>query len=190
MTPSGLTSRSAFVKRDQPDTVAGLQTLPLVAEDVKTKPAYINDFSCGFIAGEFNTLSPGCEDSIPWLAGDIASGVVVVGDIRDALGSAIKGDVVGVGLSLVSLVPYAGDRLNTGVKISRFLARIQPDHWSLRVHVAHRRHRCDERRRRRQWRGLQDPQGRGQSTRERHGGAATLGSPAGRGTSRPIWAMM
>lgn len=69
-----------------------------------------------------------------WLAGNLAAGgasfipgigliVGTVADIRDAVGSAIHLDWVGVGFAAVGLVPVLGDTAAVPAKVGRFLAR-------------------------------------------------------------------
>lgn len=106
------------------------QGLDPIHVDVKvSKWSYSTDFAKGLIAGDLMR-----EDSLGWLAGNLASGglsfIPVVGwivggiaDLRDAIGSAIHADWVGSGLSALGVVPYAGDAVAIPGKAARFVLR-------------------------------------------------------------------
>ena len=69
--------------------------------------------------------SASCQrDSVAWLAGNIASGVFGVTDIRDAIGQLFQGEFVGAGLSILSVVPIAGDALSVVAKAVKFIRRV------------------------------------------------------------------
>lgn len=102
---------------------------PLFPDVKVSKWSYSTDFAKGAIAGDLWR-----EDSLAWLAGNLASGassfIPVVGwvvggiaDLRDAIGSAIHADWVGSGLSVVGVVPYAGDAVAIPGKAAKFVAR-------------------------------------------------------------------
>ena len=98
--------------------------------DVKVdKWDYAFDFAKGAVAGDLWR-----EDSIAWLAGNLASGgasfipgvgwiVGTVADVRDAIGSGIRADWVGLGFSAVGLIPDVGDAVAIPGKAARFVAR-------------------------------------------------------------------
>ncbi len=98
--------------------------------DVKVdKWVYAFDFAKGAVAGDLWR-----EDSIAWLAGNLASGgasfipgvgwiVGTVADVRDAIGSGIRADWVGLGFSAVGLIPDVGDAVAIPGKAARFVAR-------------------------------------------------------------------
>ena len=76
----------------------------------------------GAVCGE---LFGFCQrDSVAWLAGNIASGVFGVTDIRDAIGQLFQGEFVGAGLSILSVVPIAGDALSVVAKAVKFITRV------------------------------------------------------------------
>lgn len=94
-----------------------------------SKWTYVSDFLLGMFAGDFTP-----RDSIAWLAGNLCSGglsaIPVVGwiigglaDLRDTIASVIHGDWVGAGLSILGLVPYAGDAVAIPGKAARFVIR-------------------------------------------------------------------
>lgn len=100
---------------------------PRVFDERVSKWDYVSDFLLGMFAGEFAQ-----RDSLAWLAGNLASGassaIPVIGwvtgtaaDLRDMIASAIRGDWVGAGLSLVGVVPYVGDVGAIVSKIGRWV---------------------------------------------------------------------
>jgi hypothetical protein len=101
---------------------------PLSADVEIDKLTYVADFAKGALAGDLWR-----EDSLAWLSGNLASGgassIPVVGqavggagDLRDAIGSAIKGDWVGSGFSALGLVPL-GDAIAVPAKAAKFIER-------------------------------------------------------------------
>lgn len=105
---------------------------PLWPDERVDPSTYALEFAQGAVLGE---IAPG--DSLPWLAGNLASGGAsfipgvgwVVGgaaDVRDAVGAAIHADWVGAGFSVVGLVPAAGDAAAVPAKVAKFLGR-HPD---------------------------------------------------------------
>lgn len=102
---------------------------PLWPDEQISASTYAWDFAQGAVLGE---LAPG--DSLPWLAGNLASGASgfipgagwVVGsaaDVRDAVGAAIHADWVGAGFSVLGLVPFGGDATAIPAKVAKFVAR-------------------------------------------------------------------
>lgn len=97
--------------------------------DIKVrKLAYATDFAKGVLLGDLNR-----EDSLAWLVGNLSAGattfIPVIGslvgglaDIRDAVGSAIRGDWVGSGFSAVGALP-GGDVVAIPGKAGKFVAR-------------------------------------------------------------------
>ena len=96
---------------------------PLVPTEEMSTEAYIGHFVLGATCGElFGGL---CErDSLAWLSGNIAGGFFVITDIRDAIGNLFRGDVVGAGINVLSLVPFAGDAGSAVAKTVKFLRRV------------------------------------------------------------------
>ncbi len=102
---------------------------PQVVDVRVDKWDYALDFAKGAVAGELWR-----EDSTAWLAGNLVSGGAsfipgigwiagTVADVRDAAGSAIHEDWVGLGFSAVGLVPDVGDTLAVPGKVAGFVAR-------------------------------------------------------------------
>ena len=73
--------------------------------------------TCGELFGFCN------RDTVAWLAGNISGGLFVVTDIRDAIGQLFQGEFVGAGLSILSVVPVAGDALSVVAKTVKFITR-------------------------------------------------------------------
>lgn len=101
---------------------------PLVVDVKVSKLSYATDFAKGSIAGDLWR-----EDSLAWLAGNLASGgassIPVIGlpvgavfDLRDVVGSAIRADWVGSGFSAVGAVP-GGDLVAIPGKVGKFVTR-------------------------------------------------------------------
>lgn len=102
---------------------------PLWPDEQISASTYAWDFAQGAVLGE---LTPG--DSLPWLAGNLASGASsfipgvgwIVGsaaDVRDTVGAAIHADWVGAGFSVLGLVPVGGDATAIPAKVGKFVAR-------------------------------------------------------------------
>lgn len=62
-------------------------------------------------------------ESPEYLGGELVSGYVGIGDVRDALAGAGTLDIVGVVVNLSALVPLAGDAAKTVGKLTKFAAR-------------------------------------------------------------------
>lgn len=98
--------------------------------DVKvSKRQYVTDFAKGAVLGDLNR-----EDSLAWLAGNLASGgssflpgvgwvVGGLADVRDAVGSAIRADWVGSAFSAAGVLPSVGDTAAIPNKAAAFVAR-------------------------------------------------------------------
>ncbi len=102
---------------------------PVRPDEQVSKWTYVTDFLLGLFAGDF---AP--RDSMAWLSGYLCSGglslIPVVGwilggiaDIRDTVAGLIHGDWVGTGLSILGVVPYAGDAVAIPGKAAKFAAR-------------------------------------------------------------------
>jgi len=95
---------------------------PLLPTEVKTGWDYVGDFLLGATCGELFGI---CQrDSIAWLAGNIASGFVAIGDVRDAIGLLAQGDLIGAGASVFSLIPIGGDAASVVAKTTKFVFRV------------------------------------------------------------------
>lgn len=91
----------------------------------------------GFVCGEAGVCkSLGGRDTGAWLAGEILSGLVLVGDIRDAALALFKADAVGGALAVAGLVPIAGDTAKTAATIRKFMKRTNVQLHSVMAMVA------------------------------------------------------
>lgn len=90
---------------------------------------YASDFAKGAVLGDLNR-----EDSLAWLAGNLASGgssllpgpgwvLGGLADARDAVGSAVRADWVSSGFSAAGVLPIAGDAAAIPGKTAAFVGR-------------------------------------------------------------------
>jgi Mg-chelatase subunit ChlD len=77
----------------------------------------------GKTAVNWGILSETTYNSMAYLSGQILSGLVAIGDIRDAVGNIFNGDPWGVVLSLVGVVPLVGDAAKIAAEIMTFAKR-------------------------------------------------------------------
>ncbi|MFC5381655.1 VWA domain-containing protein [Aquipuribacter nitratireducens] len=97
----------------------------LVVTEIQSGWSYLGDFLVGATCGD---LFGFCEsDSIAWLAGNLVSGFVVYGDVRDAISSLIRLDLIGVGFAAGGVIPIAGDAVKAGEGVVKFLRRVGAD---------------------------------------------------------------
>lgn len=95
---------------------------PLEPDEEMSAGDYVTQFMKGAVCR--NPWMSLCDDdSIAWLAGNIAAGFFAVPDILDAVGQIYHLDVVGAGTSLISIVPLGGDALSVVVKTRTFIGR-------------------------------------------------------------------
>jgi hypothetical protein len=96
---------------------------PLVPTEEMSATSYAGHFVLGATCGEL--LGSICEkDSLAWLSGNIAGGFFVITDIRDALGNLFRGEFVGAGINVLSVVPVAGDAGSAVAKTVKFIRRV------------------------------------------------------------------
>ena len=96
---------------------------PLVPTVEMSTGDYVGHFVLGATCGEL--FGGFCErDSLAWLSGNIAGGFFVVTDIRDAIGNVFRGEFVGAGINVLSLVPLAGDAGSAVAKTVKFVRRV------------------------------------------------------------------
>lgn len=95
---------------------------PLSPTEVQSKWSYLRDFSVGATCGDFFGI---CQlDSIAWLAGSLVSGFVVYGDVRDAVSSLFRGDVVGIAFAVGGAIPLVGDAVKSAEAVIKFIRRV------------------------------------------------------------------
>ncbi|WP_209630502.1 hypothetical protein [Methanofollis sp. W23] len=76
------------------------------------------EFLLGAVFGEWGADE---HDNIYYLGGWIASGVVVLGDVRDIAATISRGDLVGTGLNLAAVIPGYGDAAKVSAIVGKFV---------------------------------------------------------------------
>lgn len=94
---------------------------PLVFTPLVPAVQWQLDFVKGFLCGD---IDPCREDNIAWLAGDILSGVLVFGDVRDFAENLFQQHWGDAGLVAIGFVPVIGDVTGATGKIVRALKHI------------------------------------------------------------------
>jgi hypothetical protein len=85
---------------------------------------WLHDFSIGLFCGDFEI----CRlNSIPWLLGSVASGLLVYGDVRDTIIDFAHGEPVSALLALVGIIPAVGDAAGTILRVGKFATRLADD---------------------------------------------------------------
>lgn len=96
---------------------------PTVYNDVVSETQYIEDFTLGMFCGDNNVCR---RDSIAWLSGNIASGLLVYGDVRDFVAAVLEIRVGDAALIAVGAVPGPGDLIGSAAKVVKFIAHVGP----------------------------------------------------------------
>ena len=78
------------------------------------------EFLLGAVLGEWGADD---HDNIYYLGGWVASGVIVIGDIRDIAATISRGDLVGTGLNLAALIPGYGDAAKVAAVVGKFVLK-------------------------------------------------------------------
>jgi len=78
------------------------------------------EFLLGAVLGEWGAND---HDNIFYLGGWVASGVIVVGDLRDIAATISRGDLVGTGLNLAALIPGYGDTAKVAAVVGKFVLK-------------------------------------------------------------------
>ncbi len=82
---------------------------PLLFDPTITVLDYVSDFTRGVLCGDIE-IGPFCTaTTIAFLVGNIASGVIVIGDIRDSITGIVKLDFLSAAFSAAALIPFVGD---------------------------------------------------------------------------------
>jgi hypothetical protein len=91
---------------------------PIMFTDKVSDIKWLEDMSLGYLCGElcFN-------NSIGWLMGNLISGFLVFGDVRDLVAFALDGDWVSVGFTAAGIIPLFGDVGTIVTKAIKFLNR-------------------------------------------------------------------
>ncbi len=93
---------------------------PLVYEERYGPLEMGREFLLGAVLGEWGADD---HDNIYYLGGWVASGVVVLGDLRDIAATISRGDLIGTGLTLVALIPGYGDAAKAAEVIGKFVLK-------------------------------------------------------------------
>lgn len=78
------------------------------------------EFLLGAVLGEWGADDHG---NIFYLGGWVASGVIVIGDIRDIAATISRGNLVGTGLNLAALIPGYGDAAKVAAIVGKFVLK-------------------------------------------------------------------
>jgi hypothetical protein len=102
-------------------------TDPLVADAQLTALEYAGEFARGALCGDVEGWGGFCDSTqIPYLAGSLFAGFVIIGDVRDFVANAFGGQLGWAALNVVALVPAGGDAVSIVAKSVKFVHRIQP----------------------------------------------------------------
>jgi von Willebrand factor type A domain-containing protein/thrombospondin type 3 repeat protein len=98
---------------------------PLTPDERTGKWEYVKRFVQGALCGDVTWSWAGCgaNDSLARLAGSIMGSFIPFIDVRDVIANLVKADFVGVGLSLVGLVPFVGDAADAVAKVVKYVRR-------------------------------------------------------------------
>jgi thrombospondin type 3 repeat protein len=91
-------------------------------DDPLTYDGSFGDALAGALCGSATALwCPGENDpsraTPEYVFGEIITGIFAVGDVRDAIGALLNGDLAEAGLSVLGIVPVAGDAIKVGRKV-------------------------------------------------------------------------
>ncbi len=78
------------------------------------------EFLRGAVLGEWGAND---HDNIFYLGGWVASGVIVLGDLRDIAATISRGDLLGTGLNLAALIPGYGDAAKVAEVVGKFVLK-------------------------------------------------------------------
>ena len=93
---------------------------PLVYEERFGPLEMGREFLLGAVLGEWGVDD---HDNLFYLGGWIASGVIVIGDIRDIAATLSRGDLIGTGLNLAALIPGYGDAAKVAAIVGKFVLK-------------------------------------------------------------------
>ncbi|MDD3071962.1 MAG: hypothetical protein PHX88_12305, partial [Methanoculleus horonobensis] len=93
---------------------------PLVFEERFGPLEMGREFLLGAVLGEWGADD---HDNISYLGGWVASGIIVIGDIRDIAATISRGDLVGTGLNLAALIPGYGDAAKVAAVVGKFVVK-------------------------------------------------------------------
>ncbi|MCK9330736.1 MAG: PEGA domain-containing protein [Candidatus Cloacimonetes bacterium] len=93
---------------------------PLVFEERYGPLEMGREFLLGAVLGEWGADD---HDNLFYLGGWVASGVIVIGDLRDIAATISRGDLVGTGLNLAALIPGYGDAAKAAAVVGKFVLK-------------------------------------------------------------------
>ena len=93
---------------------------PLVYEERFSSLVMGREFLLGAVLGEWGVDD---HDNLFYLGGWIASGIIVIGDIRDIAATISRGDLIGTGLNLAALIPGYGDAAKVAAVVGKFVLK-------------------------------------------------------------------
>ena len=93
---------------------------PLVYEERYGPLEMGREFLLGAVLGEWGVDD---HDNLFYLGGWIASGIFVIGDIRDIAATISRGDLIGTGLNLAALIPGSGDAAKVAAVVGKFVLK-------------------------------------------------------------------
>jgi hypothetical protein len=93
---------------------------PLIYEERYGPLEMGREFLLGAVLGEWGVDD---HDNLFYLGGWIASGVIVIGDIRDIAATISRGDLIGTGLNITALIPGYGDAAKVATVVGKFVLK-------------------------------------------------------------------
>jgi len=105
--------------------------IPTEFDEAITPDQWKSEFFLGFFCGDVTYCQ---RESAAWFGGNLASGILVFGDLRDGLAQSLRGDWVGVGLSAVGLIPGVGDAAGALGKAIKHAQRVTTP-WGMRAAI-------------------------------------------------------
>jgi von Willebrand factor type A domain/Bacterial TSP3 repeat len=103
---------------------------PLVI-DYKNTSAFRSELWEGFIYGDSREV-----DTVPKVIGQVASGLLVFGDIRDYFALMSKGENFGAAITAVGLIPAGGDIVKTAAIAKKFVTKSPSAKFALTKQIA------------------------------------------------------
>lgn len=91
---------------------------PLEQNERVSTETWVSQFSLGAFCGDVEVCR---RPTIAWLTGNIASGVLVYGDLRDLIWSIFEGDYGNTAIIAVGFIPEIGDGIEAAAKIAKRL---------------------------------------------------------------------
>ncbi|URI07644.1 VWA domain-containing protein [Aquincola tertiaricarbonis] len=120
------------------DTLSDLEELNRASEgfdpttfDYRVNSSFRLELFKGFIGGDLIDI-----DTTPELVGQILSGVVVVGDVRDFLANLFQGEWASAAINVAGVVPVVGDAAKSGGVAAKFLVKFPAKYHEIIKYVS------------------------------------------------------